>query len=199
MADEDSLVSRMIFLTDGVTAIAMTLLVLDIRLPEAIKESGPGWADLSAIREQLFGFALSFVVVALLWRAHAQKFRRLRRATGALFWLNTLFLLAVALVPFTTSLLAASGNGTATAVYAVTIGFAAVMLGLMSVHVRLAGLSDEAPAGAGSSAGLLVNFAPAAVFFASAILSLWSPTLAQYSWFLLIPLASISDRIRPAG
>lgn len=198
MSEDAGPAERMLLLTDGVVGIAMTLLVLDIRLPEAVMEAGPGWNDLLAVREQLLGFALSFIVVALFWRAHAMKFRRLQRLTGTLFWLNTLFLLAVALVPFTTSLLAASGNGPATAIYAANMGFAAFMLGLMSVHVERQGLHGDAPV-SGWHAGHLLHFLPAAVFAGSVILCFWSPVLAQYSWLLLIPAGAVAARFREGG
>ena len=191
---ENALSERLVFLTDGVVAIAMTLLVLDIRLPDPLIEDGIGWGDLVAIQEHLASYALSFVVVALLWLTHVQKFRGLARCTGTLFWLNILFLLGVGLVPFTTSLLSGSGNGVATAVYAGAMGFASLMLSLMGVHVRTAGLADPEGRPGRLARAHVVGFLSPAVFLLSLLVSFWSADAAKALWLLLIPIAFVRDR-----
>ncbi len=184
-------------LTDGVLAIVMTLLVLDIRLPAAPPQNILHWSDLSAVSGQLFSYALSFWVIALFWLNHAQRFRHLKRMTFVLFALNTLFLMAVGLLPFTTSLLASTHGGDATAIYASAMAFASLMLGLMDLHVTTAGLT-HAEDGKGERLKPIDawQFLSAFVFLASIPLSLWSADWAQRSWILLIPIAFIPDRHR---
>ncbi len=188
-------------LTDGVVAIAMTLLVLDIRLPESAADASNSalWDELWDIREQLFSYAFSVVVIALLWLTHAQKFRGLTRFTGTLFWLNTLFLLAVGLVPFAASLLASNGNGTATAVYAIVMAVASLALSLMWLHATTSGLASEHGVKVRASIRFAVHFMSAAVFLASIAISFWSPSAARYFWLLLIPVAVFGGRLERAA
>jgi uncharacterized membrane protein len=188
LARDEDLTARLVFVTDGVVAIAMTLLVLDIRLPEGVAEAGVGWQELLGIRGQVTSYVLSFMVIALLWLNHAQRLRGVVGFTGTLFWLNMLFLLAVGLVPFTASLLAASGDSVATAIYAGVMGFAALMLGLIAVHVRTARLAGE-EGGYETAGSRLLHFFTPAVFFVSMGISAWSAHAAQLFWALLIPLA----------
>ncbi len=193
---EDYTTARLATLTDGVLSIAMTLLVLDIRLPTSSEElaDGPLWQALVGILPQLVSYGLSFLVIAVLWLSHVQKFRHLTRTTGPMAWLNILFLLGVGIVPFTTSLLAENGNAVSTAVYAVGMAFASLMLAMMSVHVRRNGLvEDGAEPGQLRSVSIL-QFGTAIIFLASAAVAFISPSGAKYLWLLMIPLAAMRDR-----
>jgi uncharacterized membrane protein len=116
---EDS--SRIIALTDGVIAIAITLLVLDIAVPEipdalVDKELGDALWDL---RPQFFGFVLSFWVIAYFWLGHRIVFSHLRRIDLTLIVINLFFLLVIVFIPFAAGLLADYvPNDLAVAVYA---------------------------------------------------------------------------------
>jgi uncharacterized membrane protein len=126
-----------------------------------------------------------------------QKFRRLVRMTMLMVWLNVLFLLGVSIVPFTTALLAENGNAVSTAIYAVGMAFASLMLASMSVHVTLARLFD-AKAGPGQMRAVsILQFGTAFIFLASAALAFVNSEWAKYLWFLLIPLGFVRDRKSP--
>lgn len=101
---------RLLALTDGVFAIAITLLVLELRVPP-ISETDPEgpWkaaARLMGLWPSLLGYLLSFVGIGIMWHNHCVLFRHVVRANHALMTLNTLLLLLVAFVPFATALLA---------------------------------------------------------------------------------------------
>ncbi len=187
---------RLITLTDGVLSIAMTLLVLDIRLPMAADALSDGqlWEAVLGIAPQLESYGLSFLVAAIFWLNHAQKFRHLTKVTGVLIWLNILFLLAIGLVPFTTSLLAENGNAVSTAIYAGVMAFASLMLGLMSLEVRVAGLSDAAMVRRPWWLWLVSDFGSAAVFLISAGIAFADRDAAKYCWLLLIALNFVRGR-----
>jgi uncharacterized membrane protein len=90
--------SRIVALTDGVIAIAITLLVLDIAVPEipdAMVDEELGSA-LWGLREAVFGFVLSFWVIAYYWLGHRAVFSHLRRIDGTLIVINLVFLLVIA-------------------------------------------------------------------------------------------------------
>jgi len=99
---------RIEYFTDAVIAIAMTLLVLDIKLPELGKHETI-FEALGRTWEQFFAYALSFVIIALNWVFHHRRFRAIVRYDSTLIWINLAFLLFIAVVPFPTSLLAEVG------------------------------------------------------------------------------------------
>jgi uncharacterized membrane protein len=94
--------------TDGVFAIAATLLVLDLTTTtfSHIDSDGQMWAALAGMSESFTAFVISFGLLSLLWMIHLQQFRDLARVDGGLMWLNSIRLLFIVLIPFTTSLVA---------------------------------------------------------------------------------------------
>jgi len=95
---------RLEALVDGIFAIAMTLLVLALVLPE----SGEGLAELEGLlfgqADKFFCYGLSFVLLAIFWINHHQQFHFIKRTDGNHLWINILFLMFIALIPFSTSL-----------------------------------------------------------------------------------------------
>ena len=98
---------RLIFFSDGVFAIAITLLVLNVAIPVASQVSGSSdfVSLLLAALPRLFAYALSFFVIGAYWMAHQRTFHFIERYDRTLAWLNLVFLLFVALVPFPTGLI----------------------------------------------------------------------------------------------
>lgn len=99
---------RLEALTDGVFAIAMVLLVLQVPVP-VLEEPVTGEAMLAAITAILptvASFAVSFLILGTLWVAHHRQSRLIREPDMALAWSTIFFLLCVAFVPFATALLA---------------------------------------------------------------------------------------------
>ncbi len=97
---------RMINLTDGVFAIVMTLLVLELSIPVIAGTSvGDTLGEkLLAMWPKYVGYLVSFLLLGLFWAYHNTIFTYVKRSDGRFFWLNLLFLMAVALVPFAASL-----------------------------------------------------------------------------------------------
>src|SRR5208283_2025049 len=94
---------RMAAISDGVFAVALTLLILDVRPPES-DASGLVYA-LVAVVPQLAFFALSFAIVAYYWIVHHLIFASLRGVTLGLMWVNLAFLFTVVVLPFSTAVL----------------------------------------------------------------------------------------------
>lgn len=101
--------NRIEALTDGVFAVAMTLLVLDIKVPELPQPTATEELvrQLFALWPKLLSYAISFVILGVYWVGHHVQLSFIRRADRPLLWINILFLLWVALVPFSTALLSA--------------------------------------------------------------------------------------------
>jgi uncharacterized membrane protein len=103
---------RLEALSDGVLAIVITILVLSFAdLDEGIKHSPENsrqqvWAYLASLWPHVLGYVLSFILIAIYWIMHHIMFHYIRHADRRLLWLNLLFLMSVAFIPFPTDLLA---------------------------------------------------------------------------------------------
>lgn len=98
---------RLEALSDGLFAIVMTLLVLELKIPELPK--GVSDAELiHKLRElgpALFSFFITFILSSSFWLLHHLSFHFIRHTTRALCWINLIFLMFVSLLPFSTALL----------------------------------------------------------------------------------------------
>lgn len=98
--------------SDGVLSIVITLLVLQLSVP--VLSARPADAELVRhllqITPKLFSYAISFAVVGIFWVGHHGIFHFIVRADRTLLWLNNLFLLCVAFIPFPAALLGAYGT-----------------------------------------------------------------------------------------
>lgn len=190
--------ARLDALTDGVVAIVMTLLVLELHLPEKLSalDDAAVVTLLMGMREQLASYFLSFVVVGVLWMNHVQRFRHLTSTTASLVWLTLAFLGALSLVPFTTALLSRSPTSTATIVYAAEMAAAALMLALIEVHVDFKKLRvGEHQVDVWTT---LLHFRIVAVFIVSIVVAFWSPNGARLCWLLIIPMWAVSHHVKRA-
>jgi uncharacterized membrane protein len=134
--------ARLEAFSDGVFAIAITLLVLNIRVPLAseLKDS----TLLGALRQQwpaYLAYVVSFVTILLMWVGHHNMFTFIRRIDHTFLLLNGLLLMGVAIVPFPTGLLAEylpgasyANQQTAAAVAGLTYAFIAVMYDVLYLY-----------------------------------------------------------------
>lgn len=99
---------RLKALTDGVIAIVITLLVLELSVPviSEMHDSEGLWPELRGEWREYMAYLMSFFIVGLLWLYHHTVFRHIRGADGTLLFLNMLYLLAVSVTPFTSALVA---------------------------------------------------------------------------------------------
>jgi uncharacterized membrane protein len=117
--------------TDGVFAIAITLLILEVQIPPDIAETGL-WVQLPRLLPKLVAHAVSFFVLGIYWIGHHNMFMHIRRHDRILLWLNTLFLMWVASMPLLTGLLIEASQDQAAAVaYAGVLLLAGLNLALI--------------------------------------------------------------------
>jgi uncharacterized membrane protein len=176
---------RMQFFSDAVFAIALTLLVLDIRLPET--ETDDLLGALLALWPQYFAFALSFVIIALNWISHHSKYRVIVRYDGRLLRLNFVLLFLIAIVPFPTSVLSEYGAETpAVVLYAATVAALSIVQLLTWTYAVRAGLTKDVDAA--MFRYVVLNILPAPlVFLLSIPIAFVDPQIAMYAWFAIIP------------
>jgi len=101
-------VERLAALSDGIFAVAMTLLVLELRLPaaQAIHSERDLWRTLVALSPRLITYLMSFLTLGIFWVGQQTQLNHLLRSDRDLSWFHLAFLFAVTLTPFSTMLLA---------------------------------------------------------------------------------------------
>jgi uncharacterized membrane protein len=176
---------RILYFSDAIFAIAITLLIVDLQVPDV-----PNLDSAEQLREtipQMGGFALSFAVIGLFWIGHHGLFRRIKGLDRPLVLLNLLFLGCIAFLPYPTSLLSAAGDQVpATIFYAASIaaaGLAEAAVWLYAIHIRELALPGVPPA-VHRWILLRILMTPA-VFLLSIPVAIFQPALAKYLWLLL--------------
>lgn len=135
--------------SDGVIAIVITLLVLEVKLPEThLHDDAAIWVALAERLPIIGAWILSFVFVLVFWVAHHGLFKQIREADRGLLWLNGLFLLAVSFVPFPTGLFGEyPGSEPSTFLLSLAMFLTASSFSLMRWYASFPGrlLRDETP------------------------------------------------------
>jgi uncharacterized membrane protein len=188
---------RTLALSDGIFAIAMTLLAFQIQPPDLHGSQIHHLASaLGALGSSYFVYVLSFAVIGSLWLAHHRIFRHVRRADEALMSLNVLFLMAIAAMPFPSAVMGRYGSErTAVVLYASSMIVAGSLLGALLLVARRRGLLTPGTSHEGVVAGLWNSASTVAVFTLSIPVALVAPTVAPYTWLVVLPLRLVSGRV----
>jgi uncharacterized membrane protein len=175
---------RTVALSDGVFAIALTLLVLNIGVPSRVVHGklGSGLLDHNT---EFQSYALSFAVIAVLWVRHHTFFRVLEKIDGRITLLNLAYLGFVAFLPYPTRIVGQySGEPASVALYAITVAIIATIGGIMRTYALRAGLLSEQGR---KELGHREHWAIVpAIFLGSIPLAFASPKLAELLWLLLL-------------
>jgi uncharacterized membrane protein len=101
-------VERLAAISDGIFAVAMTLLVLDLHEParELIHSERALWHSVAAMFPQFVAYLMSFLTLAIFWNGQQAQLNRFARTNRHLTWIHMAFLFAVSIMPFSTRLLA---------------------------------------------------------------------------------------------
>jgi uncharacterized membrane protein len=190
---------RLVTFCDAVFAIAMTLLALELRLPEGALHGGDLAAALIATWPKVLSFAISFAAIAQFWRGHLRAFTWIDRVDGRLVTLNLLLLMVVCFLPFPTAVLGDAGDETpAVVLYAGSVATASLLQALMWLYASAGGrlLRADTPQDVRRH-GVWRSLVPFVVFAASIGIA-WCgyPGAAMYSWLAIIPLYRVLSIVR---
>ena len=186
--DDKPQVNRLLTLSDGVIAIALTLLVLQLRVPSPDQVANPdSAADLAAQlgkgSAQLISYGISFYVITQFWLVHRRVFRLAGDQEEGLEWWNFAFLFTITIMPFTSTLLGSFVNNP-------------LAVDIFALNLLLASLATRAMIIVGRHKNLLISNTEArtsrieaavvpVVMAVSIGLSWWSTSAAMYSWILI--------------
>ena len=184
--------------SDGVFAVAITLLVLNIDVPA---KTDSGISDeqfledtLPDLLSSLQGYFIAFAVIGLFWYGHHVAWSRLERSSVKLVAANMLLLSLIGLMPFTTSLLGNFEAPLGVAVYALNVGLAALVDSFMD-RIAISDRLVEPRDPAGQRELLLAGWLRAAVFFISIPIAWISIPAAQFFWLALFAVHPLARRL----
>ena len=188
-----SALERVVFFSDAVFAIAITLLVIDLRVPDL-----PGDASSQAVADALlaqapryFAFFLSFAVIGVYWLSHWRRFQLIRRVNQRLVMINLALLGSIAFIPFPTALIAQFGDPVTTAIYALTITATGLLGAVEWLYAQRAGFIDPRVSSATVRHYAVRGLVVPGVFLASlVVLVLFGARACQLSW-LAIPVVQM--------
>jgi uncharacterized membrane protein len=171
-------------LCDGVVAIALTVLALEVRLPE--HADGPLRETLAHLLPNVMAFALSFVVIGGFWLAHHRLLRRVRHTSRGYNLANIGFMMTVVSLNVPTAALARYGDNDPRAVmlYAAVVAATGAMLLLAVGMAHAQGLVEPSVGVADRRAAMAVVAWPTFIFLASIPLALVHPLAAMLGWML---------------
>jgi uncharacterized membrane protein len=176
---------RTVALSDGVFAIALTLLVLSLTIPVLrTGHTNQLGSRLARQHDEFVAYGISFAVIALLWVRHHLLFRTLTRIDMRVTGLNLAYLAFVAFLPFPTRVLAIYGEEpSAVALYAATGAVISLLAGLIRRHILRSGLVHPSRVHELGDREHWM-FTPA-VFIASIPIAYANPSVAKFFWLLL--------------
>jgi uncharacterized membrane protein len=187
---------RIVFFSDAVFAIVITLLVLPLTAEIDLPEDGVSSAEhVADLWPRILTFLVSFLVVGQFWIAHHRTYGRVRAADHTLVWLNLLTLLTVAFMPFPAALLGARTDTTdqfPVVFFAASMTVTSAMLTVMWLYTWRRRLVDHDVDIAEARVISLRAFVTTGVFAVSipvALLGLW-PAIAL--WLVVLPAARLA-------
>ncbi len=188
---------RLIFFSDGVFAIAITLLALDLRLPEGAGMLSPLElaASLGTMWQKYLAYVISFLAIGSFWISHHRKFRYVVGHNRSLLVLNLLFLMVIAFIPFPTSLISVSSDAYVTIFYAATMVAGSILMTVVwayaSAKHRLIepGLSKKV-----IRSETILPLITGGIFLVSIGIAFIDPDLAKLSWVLVLLVSLLAHR-----
>jgi uncharacterized membrane protein len=203
--DEEDLpdIDRLLALTDGVVAIALTLLVLQLQIPmtrmlESNSHSASDlWHALNVDGAELTSYLVSFLVIAQFWLVHHRILRRMRGHSEGLAWRNFAFLLTLTLMPFTSDLLGRYGQNpvsiTLFGLNLVAISLTTQWIYVYAIRKNL--LVEERRSAYEEKTGRVRSVLTVVVVSLALVLA-WTDTgVSRYVWLLFVVVPFLGSRI----
>ena len=197
--DEKSIgVDRIAAFSDAVFAVAITLLVLNIDVPQVptslVSEKLP--SEIWALWPKFAAFIVSFLIIGVFWVFHHMLFRKIRRHTGLFLWMNLMLLMCIVFIPFSAALFSEyPSTEIGTMFYAASWAVPSFILALMWWYAtsenRLVDPDYNVMAGRHASLAFLNT---GLIFLVSMPMAIINVSAAQYFWLLLIPTQFLLGR-----
>ena len=193
---------RVLAFSDGLFAIAMTLLIVAVAVPR-IDDGASIHQMADALNDLLPAFTsffISFAVIGRYWLAHHQFVSLLRSMSQSFVALNLLYLAFIAFLPFPTALLGEYfENPLSIVLYAINVGLVSGMEVVLFRSAYRSDLLQRQPTPGAYRFGVIASLSPVFFFAISIPIAFVSTTIAVLTWFLTIPLGAWLERRAPDG
>ena len=186
-------IGRILALSDGVFAIALTLLILEIAVPATTSNTALPKALLH-LWPRYLAYALSFLVIARFWVIHHRSFQLIVRYDDALVWLNLLLLLFVAFLPFPTAVLGDhNGSPSAAVLYAIAVALVGAASAAYWWYASGRGKLVAPDVGRSQIRAMRARSLSGPAFFTLTVpIAAFVPYVAEALWAFAFPLARIA-------
>lgn len=185
-------IERLLFFSDAVIAIAMTLLIIEIKAPHLIDNSNDEIRrNLNELIPKFVAFFISFFVIAIYWKAHHHLFGYLHKYTDKLIWINLVFLLSIVLMPFSSAFYSENFHSNIPyAVYCLNIAITGALNCWLVRYIssRKENLSTKSGKKAWRQYYTLRSLVAPMIFLVSMLLSFYSTNLSRLCFILIFPL-----------
>ena len=180
--------SRMEAFSDGVVAILITIMVLELHAPEAVS-----WQALRPIVPIFLAYVLSFVFLGIYWANHHHMLQLAERVNGGILWANLHLLFWLSLIPFTTSWMGEHHRAFApTALYGIVLLFSGMAYTILQrALIREQGPHSPLALAVGRDTKGLVSVGTYVVAIVSAF---YSPALSQMLYLVVVLVWLVPDR-----
>ena len=175
--------------SDGVIAIIITIMVLELKVPD-----GTGWADLAPVLPKLSSYVLSFVFVGIYWNNHHHTLHTATRVDSRVLWANLHLLFWLSLIPFTTGWLGEHAFATApVALYGAVLLMCAIAYTILTLSLIAGHGADSRLAKAIQSDGDLKGRASLVLYVTAIPLAFWNPVASCVLYVIVALLWLIPD------
>jgi uncharacterized membrane protein len=196
-------IDRLLALTDGVVAIALTLLVLQLQIPGSTMLANDNsvkdlWRALNPDLGELTSYLVSFVIIAQFWLVHHRAMRNMRGHSEGLAWRNFGFLLALTLMPFSSDLIGRFGsNPLAITLFSLNLAFLTVSTQWIMLYAFSHNLVEEEHRSPHDELAARMRGGVVLVIIGISIVFAWSNMAAdaRYVWLLFLVAPFISARL----
>lgn len=172
--------------SDGVIAIIVTIMVFDLKLPEA-NEHVSMWADLWPLVPKLLSYTLSFLVLAIMWVNHHQIFHQVKQTDRHLLWHNIHLLFWMSLIPFATNAIGSRPmQPEFTLLYGIVFFMCAFSFTLVRSYLLKSGLLHQKISKAAQQKIIRKNRLAFSIYLGAAVLGYISVYIS-FALFLVVP------------
>jgi uncharacterized membrane protein len=180
----DREVQPVAYFNDAVFAIAMTLLIVSIRVPSGTSTDSLGRA-LRGLGSSFSSYGITFLVIGFYWLGYHRQLHFMERFDGAVLVIDLLFLMSVAFLPFPSLLLNQYFGSVSVIFYASSMAASALLLAMLWVLPARRGLLRDVDARLNRYFTLRALYTPA-IFLLSIPVALAAPKAAEYVWTLVV-------------
>jgi len=206
---KDFQLERLILFSDAVFAIAITLLIIEIKVPEPEHGLATEQALLEALKPLLpkfFGFIISFFIIGLYWFIHHRMFGFVTNYNGKLIWLNLGFLFSIVLMPFSTAIYSEYSSPAFIhlilpyAIYVFNICLNGILNYFLWRYIGNPsnGVAEDFPAGDFLTKAKIRSLLLPAIFIVSLLVAIFvSPGIGRFVLFFIPPAMSLVKNKKP--